>query len=558
MKYLLTYKQLLESKEENVLKKIQKFFKCDYVAKKAVELHPKLAVWIVNSFKQYIFENYDKLKESESLSIVKIKFIDDKNKIGDIESKRDITKEELNNYFKTGKDIENKKIFNFTKSLWDLLSPKYQSIVDWAQSFDISPEDRKNLTKMTLDEAYNKADEWHKSLKAGGVIEDEHGTVLMTFPDGFYWIDLETRTDRDEANAMGHCGNTNKGDTLYSLRDRNKQPHVTAAIDTDKGIIYQMKGKENYKPIEKYHKYIVALLTNDDLPTTLKGFGSEYDKKEDFIPEDLDKELYDKLIEKRPNINDPVFTNEEIKDMFGRFLTDFYFEESEYGFRAVSWLYDLYGGSGGTGLQNVIECVDKRSRKLFDILCEEYPKKVKDYYDEDDKDKIILYVLSYRLMADDIAKQYNIQLPNPKDSNSNKWNYLYKKLGDTKIQKIIKDNDLSEYVLFKDEFEEQFTSKDRWDNESWDYDEVLDHFFGIGNEQEKFEALNELFSAPSWEWEGEGDNRTVKKKRDTYCKETWDVFNASDVDYKITSKLTIEEMEDEMSDMSYYEYTGEY
>jgi len=552
MKYLKTYNQLLESKEEDVLKKIQKFFKCDYVAKKAIELHPRLAVWIVNTFKKNIFDNYDKLKKSGSLSIV---------------NKKDITKEEINNYFKSGQtpkhitSIErDKKIFNFVKSLWNLLSPKYQSIVDWAQSFDISLEDRKNLPKMSFDEAYDKSDEWHKSLKAGGVIEDEHGKILMKFPDGFYWIDLETTHDKAEADAMGHCGRTNKGDTIYSLRDRNKQPHVTTAIDTTKGIVYQMKGKENYKPIEKYHKYIVALLINDDLDVTLKGFGVEYNKKEDFMPDDLDKELYVKLLEKRPNIDQTVFTNEEIKDMFIRFLSDFYFEDSEYGFRSVSWVFDLYGGSGGTGLQNVIECIDKRSRRLFDILCEEYPKKVKNYYDEDEKNKIILNALSFHLSADNIAKQYSIQLPKPNDSNSNKWYYLYNKLNDTQIQKIIKDNDLSEYIIIEDEFEEQFKTtnywRKSWRKSLWDYEEVLDYFFG--NEQEKFEALQKLFEQPNWGWEGEGDDKKPKKIRETYCKETWDVFEKSDVEDKIMQKLSIEDMEDEMSSMSYYEYTGEY
>ena len=44
---------------------------------------------------------------------------------------------------------------------------------------------------MSLSDAYDKSVEWHESLKAGGVIEDEHGEIVMSFPDGFYWIDLE-------------------------------------------------------------------------------------------------------------------------------------------------------------------------------------------------------------------------------------------------------------------------------------------------------------------------------------------------------------------------------
>jgi len=394
---------------------------------------------------------------------------------------------------------------------------------------------------MSFDEAFKKSDEWHKSLKSGGVIEDEHGKILMTFPDGFYWIDLETTYDRDEANAMGHCGRTNKGDTIYSLRDRNKQPHITAAIDTYKGIVYQMKGRNNKKPIEKYHKYIVALLTNDELDPTLKGFGTEYNKKEDFMPEDLDKELFNILKEKRPEIDTPVYSDEEIEDMFDRYLDSYYLDDSEYGFVAINWMYNLYGGSGGTGFQKVVDCIQKDDKRLFDILCKEYPNKAVSNLSEYKLKNLYLHELAISIMADDVADKYGVTLPNRKDSNSNKWDYIYKELGQEKIEKIAKENDIN--ILDEKGFENQFRFWGGYHNqkEMWYYDEIFNHFFGYDDEK-AYKALEKIF----------------EPYNDTYCKETWDVFNSSDVGYDIKLKMTVAEMEDEMSLNQYYEITGEY
>jgi len=119
MKYLLTYNQLLEGKdEEKTLQKINKFFKCEYVTKKAVELNPKLAIWIVNTFKQEI------LKDNEDI------------------------KNELLEYFKTGKGWDKYSIV--IMEAWKDMSPEYQSILDWAHSFDISMKIEQTLQKCHL------------------------------------------------------------------------------------------------------------------------------------------------------------------------------------------------------------------------------------------------------------------------------------------------------------------------------------------------------------------------------------------------------------------------
>jgi len=157
--------------------------------------------------------------------------------------------------------------------------------------------------------AYNKAHNWHLELKATGFIQNETGKNLMIFDDGYYWIDLETNSDKDEADAMGHCGTTNYGDTLYSLR-KKQSPHVTTAVK--KGTVFQMKGRKNERPIEKYHKYIFELLSYPNVSEGVKiinGFDkiinfstTEWEPGKDFHVSDLSIDLIVKLKERNPEL----------------------------------------------------------------------------------------------------------------------------------------------------------------------------------------------------------------------------------------------------------------
>jgi len=546
MKYLKTYNQILEGKaEKKALKKIQKFFKDDFITKKAIDISPKLSIWMVNQVLAN-FEDilYDATSAGESAGI---------------------SKEELEQYFKTGKDElgELIKIDKLIRYYWNNhLSSKFQSIVDWVQSPDISPEDKENLTKMSLSDAYDKSVEWHDSLKAGGIIEDEHGKIIMSFPDGFYWIDLETSTDRDEADAMGHCGNTNKGDTLYSLRDRKKSPHVTAAIDSKEGIVYQMKGRNNKKPIDKYHTYIVDLLMNDDLEPPLKGLGAEYNREDDFNPEeDLTKELYDKLKEKRPDIDTPVWDKEDINRMFDDMLGSYYLEDPDAGWNAISWAYALI--KEDKGIDPIIDSLQSHSDILFDILCKEHPEKTN--YNLDDmsyKEKeIFVNDISASISADDIAKDQNINILNPKASNKEKWYILINEIDDDVLKKILIDNGMLSKgkVNTKDNLElkfEAFNYTDRLKDQfyktnyygtkfdSLDYEEIIRYFIGY-DDDEIWEEFKYLF-----EYNG--------SKSGKYYSDTWYVFDTSEIALIITSNTTIEEKEDELSTNGYWEYIGDY
>jgi len=530
MKYLEKY-NIFEGKEEDkALAKIQKFFKDDFVAKKAVDLSPKLSVWIINQFMNKFIEEISDNRIGAEMELV--------------------SKKDIENYFKTGNsNIEIKKLVS---AKWNnYYSSKFQYILDWVNSFDISIEDKKNFTKLTFDEAYKKSKKWHNSLKAGDVIKDEHGDVLMTFPDGFYWIDLGCTYDRAEADAMGHCGNTNKGDTLYSLRDRNKSPHVTAAIDESNGIVYQMKGRNNKKPIKKYHLYIVALLGNDNLKYPLKGFGAEYDKDNDFSPNDLDYKLLSELKEKRPNIDTPVHTPEEISTMFDDAIESNYMgkSETEYAFRLVEWCYSV------SDIKKVIYCIKDNDWTLFDILCAEYPEKIekdtprfKNKFEEEEKvGKILIDLAASYIDANEIADKYNIELPKTKNTPSSKWIEIYKYIGNDGLENELKDASVWHKFqpILDEKWKDEFVTRPYYYDSKMikiNYEDVLDHFFDY-DEKQVWQGLNDLFN-------GQDDN-------DNYHEEIWGVFDEWDLVSEIKSKLTTKDMEEELENMQWYQYVGD-
>jgi len=169
---------------------------------------------------------------------------------------------------------------------------------------------------------------------------DEDVTVLINFNDGFYWLDLERSYCDLEGKSMGHCGNSAARDgSVLSLRKLIKpsgnkdtwmwEPHATF-IHSDEGYLGEMKGKNNEKVIAKYHPYIIELLklkvTTSSKGTQsyfIKGLrGGGYKPEANFSLADLSEELYDGLIEARPDLdtlsnrfNKEGLTEDLIKDL---------------------------------------------------------------------------------------------------------------------------------------------------------------------------------------------------------------------------------------------------
>ena len=185
------------------------------------------------------------------------------------------------------------------------------SIMDWIRvglNGNVKP-----YMNMSFEELYDLSREWHNSLEAGqGHFNyNENNKVLRDYRDedgiGFYWVDLETNSSDEECNRMGHCGRTNSGNSLYSLRRTQRinkdftlnKSYLTAAVGENNGLIYQLKGPKNSKPDKKYHPYIVDLILNND---HIKGFGSEYESNTDFQFSDLSKEDSLMIYSKKPQL----------------------------------------------------------------------------------------------------------------------------------------------------------------------------------------------------------------------------------------------------------------
>lgn len=345
---------LLEGKQESKInkqrEKIHKFFRfeplIDLIFEIVVDRDStkglQYTTWFANLLKEYFLNHLMNRYKDWSNQIEMVNYIDEdtmrkifENALttGIIKLENFPTKKQIEVAKKNNSDIfSDENLRKFKTKLIETIKNSYtwigtelkqniQVVADWLKS-PLREEEKVDLSKYkTLKDAVERAIEWHDSLKATGVITNEKGTILLTFPDGYYWIDLGTNSCSEEGEAMGHCATTNS-DTLYSLR-KKQSPHVTAAIENvwqtlegDKGkvvsYITQMKGRGNDKPVEKYHPYIVELLAYPNVSDSVKVVTDyhqivdirlgEYQPENDFHISDLSAERIKFLYSTNPEL----------------------------------------------------------------------------------------------------------------------------------------------------------------------------------------------------------------------------------------------------------------
>lgn len=156
---------------------------------------------------------------------------------------------------------------------------------------------------LTVDSEMGKIEkEWQESRK--GVLQPQAGDkAIIDFGDGWAWWLLDRHKCDEESRAMGHCGNGGSYDTserILSLRQKKGgndwEPHLTFILDSE-GNLGEMKGKNNDKPVQRYHKYVTALLLND-IVKGMKGGG--YMPEHNFAMQDLTEEEQNEVYEKKP------------------------------------------------------------------------------------------------------------------------------------------------------------------------------------------------------------------------------------------------------------------
>lgn len=207
----------------------------------------------------------------------------------------------LNNLSDAANSIDHIAFLVFLKDIEN----DFTTVIDWATSpvrqqdegVLVSPEDKIGFMKKkrfsSLSDAIIEASNWHENIGASGVIEDHSkGKVIERYPDGYYWVDLETNRSYDEGKAMGHCGVDGRATTLISLRDEDGGPHVTVAYNSNTKTVGQVKGKNNTKPVSKYLKYVYDFLSKMTSRGDLYSFVWSYPRN----GPDLNKEEVDKIL----------------------------------------------------------------------------------------------------------------------------------------------------------------------------------------------------------------------------------------------------------------------
>jgi hypothetical protein len=171
-------------------------------------------------------------------------------------------------------------------------------------------DDLKKLEEEWLAEGGN-GDEW---IDITEELNNKTITILHDFGEGLAWLDLKRQYCSDEGNAMGHCGNTadyHNTETVLSFRTIKKKkgniysrPSLTFILEKD-GYLGEMKGRANEKPNEKYHKYILKLLTfkGSDGDWLIKGIrGGGYLPESNFSLDDLSEGELKQLFSVRPDL----------------------------------------------------------------------------------------------------------------------------------------------------------------------------------------------------------------------------------------------------------------
>ena len=116
----------------------------------------------------------------------------------------------------------------------------------------------------TLQGAYGAAQE----LKATPKKDPEK--IIHKFDDDSFWYDIGSCRDALEAKEMAHCGAADH--PLYSLREgegRGMKPRVTIEFGDD--IVYQIKGKLNNAPDEKWWPHISWFIENMGVESIEEG-----------------------------------------------------------------------------------------------------------------------------------------------------------------------------------------------------------------------------------------------------------------------------------------------
>jgi peptide methionine sulfoxide reductase MsrB len=146
-------------------------------------------------------------------------------------------------------------------------------------------------------------DQWKKKQNAEKGAEPHPGDYkLLEFGGGYAWWFVDRAYCPDEGRSGSHCGNiagkTKTKQRILSFRNANNQVLLTF-IREPNGSLGEMKAKNNQKPSEKFHPYIVKLLDLDMITGIAPGEG-QYAPQANFNMFDLTEQQLNYFLEKKP------------------------------------------------------------------------------------------------------------------------------------------------------------------------------------------------------------------------------------------------------------------
>jgi hypothetical protein len=199
-----------------------------------------------------------------------------------------------------GEELED---LNSYVNIWDR---DYEPIVYILERLKKGPYPQiNNLTYIKTQFSKDEDEFWnnpqtHQNLKQNLDQKKSGITTIIQLNGGWKWVSLNKGACDTEAEKMGHCGNVpsqQPGDNILSLRDPKGNPHLTFIVNNK--ILGESKGKNNEKPVPKYHKAIVQLLLS---PYIEKIRGGGYEPEHNFKLSDLSEEDQKIVLAKKPDI----------------------------------------------------------------------------------------------------------------------------------------------------------------------------------------------------------------------------------------------------------------
>lgn len=127
------------------------------------------------------------------------------------------------------------------------------------------PDNQKDIADMSWEEATKFAVNYFTEKE----VEEN---IIKRYPkNNMFWYNIGEGSCPLEASRMGHCGRSDRDDSvLFSLRRKSpgmkiSDSHVTISYVESEDAVYQIKGKGNCTPEERYGPYVVDFLKMMDV-----------------------------------------------------------------------------------------------------------------------------------------------------------------------------------------------------------------------------------------------------------------------------------------------------